>query len=171
MSASSRDEMLGATTLSISFPAPLFRALQQAITAHACDASFVVHRALVPHLAREGFLPEEEKRRFELFWKLVGHVVLQAQKIAKDGTFPESITLDAISAAMKDEWWVAGYRDYIGTDIFRSGVPEKGPLNREIGFRVKQALGAQVKKEASGKTANTKVLGSVIQSYTPLLQG
>lgn len=34
-----------------------------------------------------------------------------------------------------------------------------------------KALGAQVKKDSNGKTANTKVLGSMIQSYTPLLPG
>lgn len=171
MSASPRNDMAGSTTLSISLPAPLHRALQDAMAAQTCEASLIVQRALVVQLAKEGFLPEDEKRRFELFWKLVGHVVKKAQHIAKEGTFPESVTLDAINAAMKDNWWVSGYRDYIGTDIFRTGVPEKGPLNREIGFRVKEALGAQVKKDSNGKTANTKVLGSVIQSYTPLLPG
>ena len=169
MSASLRNDMVGSTTLSISLPAAIHRALQQTMAAQGCEASLIVQRALVPYLSDEGFFPEEAKRRFELFWKLVGHVVRKAQEIAKDGSFPESVTLDAINAAMKDDWWVDGYRDYIGTDIFRTGVAEKGPLNREIGFRVKEALGAQVRKDPSGKTANTKVLGSVIQSYTPLL--
>ncbi len=169
MSASLRNDTTGSTTLSISLPASIYRAVQRAMAARVCEASLIVQRALVPYLQGEGFLPEEEKRRFEFFWKLVWHVVEKAKEIAKNGTFPESVTLDAINAAMKDDWWVTGYRDYVGTDIFRTGVPEKGPLNREIGFRVKEALGAQVKKDPSGKTANTKVLGSVIQSYTPLL--
>ena len=171
MSASIRSDMTNSTTLSVSVPAAIYRAVQQAMASQACEASLIVQHALVLYLGNKGFLPEEEKRRFELFWKLVEHVVKKAREIAKDGIFPETVTLDAINAALKDDWWVTGYRDYIGTDIFRTGVPEKGPLNREIGFRVKEALGAQVRKDPGGKTANTKVLGSVIQSYTPLLPG
>ena len=70
---------------------------------------------------------------------------------------------------MKDEWWVTGYQNYIGADIYRTGVAEKGPINREIGFRVKEALGAQVRKDEKGKAVTAKVLGEIIQSYTPLL--
>ena len=54
-------------------------------------------------------------------------------------------------------------------NIYRTGIAEKGPINREIGFRVKEALGAQVKKDANGEAVTAKVLGEIIQSYTPLV--
>ena len=163
-----RNEVPSSAIVSVSFPGWLHQAVQQAAAVDGGEVSLTVHRALVPYLKERGFLSQAEAGRFDLFWRLVNHVVLKAKEIARDGRFPETITLDAIHLAMKDEWWVEGYRTYIGADIYRTGIPEKGPINREIGFRVKEALGAQVKKDAKGKTMTTKVLGEIIQSYTPL---
>jgi hypothetical protein len=154
--------------VSVSLPGWLNQAVQRAVAADGGEVSLTMHRALVPYLMKQGFLPQAEADRFDLFWRLVNHVVLKAKEIAHDYQFPETITLDAIHMAMKDEWWVTGYRTYIGADIYRTGVAEKGPINREIGFRVKEALGARVKKDANGKVMTTKVLGEIIQSYTPL---
>jgi hypothetical protein len=155
--------------VSVSLPGWLHHAVQKAVAADNSEISPIVHHALVPYLKDRGFLLQAEAERFDLFWRLVNHVALKAKEIAHDGQFPETITLDAIHTAMKDEWWVTGYRTYIGADIYRTGVAEKGPINREIGFRVKKALGARVKKDANGKVMTTKVLGQIIQSYTPLV--
>ena len=164
-----RSEMRSSAIVSVSMPAWLHSAVQQAVAADGSEISLTVHRALVPYLKERGFLSQTAAERFDLFWRLVNHVVLKAKEIACDGQFAETITLDAIHMAMKDEWWLTGYRIYIGADIFRTGIAEKGPINREIGFRVKEALGAQVKKDANGKVMTTKVLGEIIQSYTPLV--
>ena len=155
-------------TVTISLPGWLYEAVQRAIAALGGEVSLIVHRALVDYLKVKGFLPQAEADRFDQFWNLVNHVVLKAKEIARDGEFPETITLDAIHLAMKDEWWVKAYQTYIGADIYRTGIAEKGPINREIGFRVKEALGAKVKKD-NGKVVTAKVLGEIIQSYTPLV--
>lgn len=63
--------------------------------------------------------------------------------------------------------WAAKYRFYVQDDIFKNGNPRKGPINREIGFRIRQAVGADVEKDSNGKPMMKKVLGQVIQSYTP----
>jgi hypothetical protein len=164
-----RNEAPSSAIVSVSMPGWLHQAVQRAVATDGGEVSLTVHRALVPYLKARGFLSQAEAERFELFWRLVNHVVLKAKEIAHDGKFPESITLAAIHMAMKDEWWVTGYQTYIGADIFRTGIAEKGPINREIGFRVKEALGAQVKKDANGKVMTAKVLGEIIQSYTPLV--
>jgi hypothetical protein len=163
-----RNDMPSSAVVSVSLPGWLHHAVQQAVVADDGEVSLTVHRALVPYLEARGFLPRADAERFDLFWRLVNHVVLKAKEIAHDGQFPETVTLDAIHLAMKDDWWVTGYRTYIGADIYRTGIAEKGPINREIGFRVKGALGAQVKKDANGKVMTTRVLGEIIQSYTPL---
>jgi hypothetical protein len=164
-----RNEAPSSAIVSVSLPGWLHHAVQQAVAADGGEISLTIHRALVPYLRGRGFLAQAEAERFELFWRLVNHVVLKAKEIAHDGKFPETITLDAIHMAMKDEWWVTGYQTYIGADIYRTGIAEKGPINREIGFRVKEALGAQVKKDPNGKVVTAKVLGEIIQSYTPLV--
>ena len=169
MNTFSHNEAPSSTIASISLPGWLNHAVQQAVAADGGEVSLIVHRALVPYLRDRGFLAQAEAERFELFWRLVNHVVLKAREIANNGKFPDTITLDAIHLAMKDEWWVTGYQTYIGADIYRTGIAEKGPINREIGFRVKEALGAQVKKDANGKAVTAKVLGEIIQSYTPLV--
>ena len=169
MTASTRTELSSSAIVSVSLPGWLNQAVERAMAAEGGEVSLIVHRALVPYLKGRGYLSQTEAERFDLFWRLVNHVVLKAKEIARNGQFPEAVTLDAIHMAMKDEWWVTGYKAYIGADIYRTGIAEKGPINREIGFRVKEALGARVKKDAAGKVMTTKVLGEIIQSYTPLV--
>ena len=56
----------------------------------------------------------------------------------------------------------------MGDDIYKNGNPLKGGINREIGYRVRAAIGGEVMKDNDGKPVLAKVLGEVIQSYTPM---
>ena len=64
--------------------------------------------------------------------------------------------------------WTEGYRAYVQDDIYQNGNPEKGPINREIGFRICAGIGGVVEKGDDGRSKTTKVLGEIIQSYTPM---
>ena len=64
--------------------------------------------------------------------------------------------------------WAEAYRAYVKDDIYKNGNPEKGPINREIGFRVRAGIGGFVEKGEDKKPKQTKVLGEIIQSYTPM---
>ncbi|TIP03913.1 MAG: hypothetical protein E5X17_01830 [Mesorhizobium sp.] len=133
------------------------------------EATEIIQRATINYLIDVGYMPPEEADRFKLFWWLVDETVLAAQKICRDGGFARSITLDAIHSCMNNPKWVDGYRTYVRDDIFKNGNPEKGPINREIGFRIRAGIGGVVEKTPQGKAATVKVLGEIIQSYTPMV--
>ncbi len=85
----------------------------------------------------------------------------------RQGDFSSSLTADIFEVCAKDEEWAERYRFYVQDDIYKSGNPRKGPINREIGYRIRAAIGAEVEKDAKGATAMKKVTGLIIQSYTP----
>ncbi|WP_353646275.1 hypothetical protein [Mesorhizobium sp. WSM2239] len=159
---------VGPFKYTVPFTAPANARLIAAAQAERKEPTEIIQRATINYLIDAGFVPEDEADRFKLFWWLVDQTVLAAQKICRDGGFASSITLDAIHACMKDPKWVEGYRTYVRNDIFKNGNPEKGPINREIGFRIRAGIGGVVEKTAEGKSATVKVLGEIIQSYTPM---
>jgi hypothetical protein len=69
---------------------------------------------------------------------------------------------------MKDPEWVSGYREFVQDDIYKNGNPHKGVINREIGFRIRAGIGGETVKGPDGKNVTAKVLGEIIQSYTPM---
>ncbi|MDF2117995.1 hypothetical protein PY365_20690 [Roseiarcaceae bacterium H3SJ34-1] len=139
-----------------------------AAAAERKEPTEIIQRATINYLIEKGYIDADEAERFKLFWKLVDQTVLAAQTICREGGFSRSITLDAIHLCMKDENWLDGYRRYVKDDIFKNGNPEKGPINREIGFRIRAGIGGVVEKGDNNKSATVKVLGEIIQSYTPM---
>jgi hypothetical protein len=101
---------------------------------------------------------------------VVDEAVAAAQAICQAGGFDEAITLRAIQACCKNPAWLAKYGAIVGPDnIWKTGVPAKGNINREIGFRIRAGIGGVTVKLADGKTNATKrVTGEIIQSYTPM---
>lgn len=166
---SSTDVAATPVKYTVPFTASAATALSTAAQAERKEPTEVIQRATINYLIDAGYMPQEEGDRFKLFWWLVDQTVLAAQKICRDGGFAPSITLDAIHACMNDPKWIDGYRSYVRDDIFKHGNPEKGPLNREIGFRIRAGIGGVVQKTPGGKAATVKVLGEIIQSYTPMV--
>lgn len=152
----------------VPFTQPVNAGLLAAASAERMEPTEIIQRATTNYLIEKGFIPGPEAERIKLFWRLVDQSVVAAQKLCQDGEFASSITLDAIRVCMKDPAWVDGYRSYIGDDVYKNGNPEKGPINREIGFRIRAGIGGEVQKTAEGKAATVKVLGEIIQSYTPM---
>lgn len=104
----------------------------------------------------------------QLMWRLVERAVEEAKRICREGGFTSAITRDAIDACLADEEWRSGYREFVKDDIYKNGNPLKGLINREIGFRIRAGIGGTIIKGDNGKPAVAKVLGSIIQSYTPM---
>jgi hypothetical protein len=96
-------------------------------------------------------------------------VVEIATKMSRDGEFSTDITLHVFRRAMQDKTFVADYAAYIGgTDPYVHGNPLK-EVNRELGWRIKNALQVEVVRDEDGKPVGPRNLkGGVIQSYTLL---
>src|SRR4051794_40155452 len=93
----------------------------------------IIQRATIKYLIAQDSINETDAARFKLLWEIVDQCVLAAQEICRAGGFKSSITLDAIRACMNHPVWLDRYKAYVEDDIFKSGNPRKGPINREIG--------------------------------------
>ena len=153
---------------SVPFAAAAVQGLQKAEKAERKEPTEIIQRATIKYLIEAGYIEKDDASRFELFWWLVDETVSAAQRICLNGGFSSSITLDSIHECMKDSKWLDGYREYVRDDIYKNGNPEKGPINREIGFRIRAGIDATTEKLPNGKARTKKVLGEIIQSYTPM---
>lgn len=165
---SSTEQVSPAFKYTVPFTAAANTALARAAAVERMEPTEIIQRATINSLIQSGYLDETEANRIRLFWRLVDQTVAAAQQICREGGFSSSITLDAIRRCMKDSTWLDGYKVYVKDDIFKNGNPEKGPINREIGFRIRAGIGGVVEKNADGKAKTVKVLGEIIQSYTPM---
>ena len=125
-------------------------------------------RIILEYLAKSGEQLDPRLEHERLLWELVDEAERTALGIEANHGFSPDITLHTIQACTKNPDWAAKYREFVGDDIFKSGLPEKGRINRELGFRIKAALGAETMKDSTGKVVTVKVLGEIIQSYSRL---
>ena len=142
--------------------------LLRAAEAKCMEPTEIIQRALIANLIKDGHIADDDAERIKLFWRLVDQAVAEAQAICRAGAFKPSITLDAIHTCMRDPEWVEGYKTFVGDDIFKSGNPKKGQINREIGFRIRSGIKGVVALTPEKKPQIVKVLGEIIQSYTPM---
>ena len=152
----------------VPFTAAANGGLMLAAKAERMEPTEIIQRATIRSLIASGYIKEEDADRIKLFWHLVDQTVAAAQDICRKGGFSSSITLDAIHQCMADPAWLDGYKTYVRDDIFKNGNPEKGPINREIGFRIRAGIEGVTERGPDGKAKTVKVLGEIIQSYTPM---
>jgi hypothetical protein len=168
-------------SVQVKYTIPVSSVVNEALLRAAAEARMepteIIQRATINSLIQAGFIKKVDADRIELFWALVDRTVKAAQHICRANRFKSSITLDAIHDCLKDTAhlpgrdfnWTEGYRAYVGDNIYKNGNPEKGPINREIGFRIRAGIGGIVDKGDDQKPKTAKVLGEIIQSYTPML--
>jgi hypothetical protein len=104
----------------------------------------------------------------ELFWSLVDRAVETARTICRNGGFTPDITHVTFLECMRDVRWAADYESYVKDNPYKHGNPRKSPINKEIGFRIREGIGGTVAKSSDGKPIKTAVVGSIIQSFTPM---
>ncbi len=161
------------TSKSIKISLPLAPSIYEALSREASklrrETTEHIQRILAEYAIRQKLLEKDETERLQLFWRLVERAVEEAKRICRAGDFTSAITRQAIDACLVDEEWKKGYKEYVRDDIYKNGNPLKGPINREIGFRIRAGIGGTIVKGPNGKAATEKVLGSIIQSYTPMI--
>ena len=105
-------------------------------------------------------------RMSDLKWRLVSEAVEKARQLCREGKFTAELTDRVLREMMRNKDWAEGYADYVGGNPYMSGNPRKTPINQELGYRIREGVGATVSK-TNGKSDTTSVVGSIIQSYTP----
>jgi hypothetical protein len=146
----------------------VYAALKLSAARQGLEPNEVIQNLIIDHVIEAGTLDEATQKRIETGRRLVASAVEVAKQRCREGLFSSSITLDTFHACASDPEWAADYRAYVGDDIYKNGNPMKGGINREIGFRIRAGIGGEVEKNDDGKPVMAKVLGEVIQSYTPM---
>ncbi len=154
-------------SISVSLRPAVNAALTAAATAENKDLTDYVTDILERHALDGPFMTEQDKSDLELLHSLTERVVETAVRLVAEGQFRDSITADSIAICEQDEKWLADYRKYVRDEPYKNGNSRKGNINPNFGYWVKKSLGAKSKMKDK-KAENRKVLGSVIQSYTPL---
>ena len=151
----------------LTLQAPIYEALKRSAAKRGLDVNTHMQNVLTDHVIDDDTLDAETRAQIELGRSLIDRAVETAKQRCRDGLFARTITLDTFQACTADPKWAADYKTYVGADIFKHGNPLKR-INREIGFRIRAAIGGEVEKDDTGAAVNAKVLGEVIQSYTPM---
>lgn len=133
------------------------------------DPMDFIRDLVVERVIADGTLDEATTKQVQAYRWLVAEAVASAKQVCKAGNFSPSLTADVFAGLSKRKDWADQYEFYIQDNMFKSGNPRKGPINREIGYRIRAAIGAVVEKDEAGATVMKKVTGNVIQSYTPFV--
>jgi hypothetical protein len=155
------------TKHTITLPDGVYGALERSAAKKGVDTNVLMQDIIIDHVIASGTLDQTTQEQIQASKWLVAHAVEYAKEQCRRGKFSPSLTAETFKACADDEEWAAKYRFFVQDDIYKNGNPRKGPINREIGYRIRQAVGADVQKDENGKPVLKKVLGSVIQSYTP----
>lgn len=151
----------------LTLPDGVYRALEASAAKLGLEPNTLIQDLIVEHVIAAGTLDEANREQIQAYKWLVAQAVECAKLRCREGGFSPSLTADTFKACAEDPDWAAKYRFYVQDDIYKNGNPRKGPINREIGYRIRHAVGAEVEKDSKGATVMKKVLGLVIQSYTP----
>jgi hypothetical protein len=156
--------MAGVVKMSVTIPSEVHHGLSVQAAAAGRELpeqiQWILTKAALPDMN-----PEAAARQ-ESAWRIVDGAVRAAQSLCREGKFSRSITLDAIRRCKADADWLSDYKAVVGEDIYRTGNPRKA-INREIGFHIRRGIGGTVEMKGN-KPAQEKVLGEIIQSYTPM---
>jgi hypothetical protein len=154
--------------LSLRLDSPVHAAIEKEAQAKRRELSEHIQRILAEHAISKKLLDAKKAAEYQLMWSLVARAVETARKICREGGFASDITHKAIQACMADGQWAADYQRYVQDNPYKHGNPRKGPINKEIGYRIKQGIGGIINRRRNGKPPKVTVTGSVIQSFTPM---
>ena len=167
MDRPTREQFLKSSKHSVTLPVAVYAALKKAAAEEGLEPYEKIQELVVNYVISKRALDPSIQKKIETGRALIAQAVDIAKKISSEESFSRSITLDTFRACVKDEAWAKAYREYIEDDIYKHGNPLKS-INREIGFRIRAAIGGEVETGPDGKAVVAKVSGEVIQSYTPM---
>lgn len=157
-----------AIKISMTLPVAVHAALKKEAELKGREQFELIQKILAEHVINSKMVDPAFTDEYRLFWSLVERAETAAKRRCREGNFSKDITMEVIDECVADNDWRNDYQRYVRDDIFKHGNPRKGPINRELGWRIKNGIGADVLKDEKGKALTVKVNGKIIQSYTPL---
>jgi hypothetical protein len=160
------DNRSNAVRLSLRLDAVLHDAIWREARSKGREVGEHIQRILAEHAIAERLVDEDTAADYTRMWSLVSRAVEAARSICREGGFGPDITHQAILRCMKDVKWATDYEEYVRDNAYKHGNPRKGPINKEIGFRIREGIGGVVLLTEDGKPTKMPVAGSIVQSFT-----
>lgn len=160
------DPLLKTSKHSLTILTSVYSAVKLSAAKLGIDPNELIQNLIIDHVIDAGTLDTPTQEHIMKGRQLVATAVEVAKQRCRDGLFAPTITLDTFRACCSDPQWLADYEAYVGDNPYKHGNPRKA-INREIGFGIRRAIDGEVVK-SNGKPVSAKVLGEVIQSYTPM---
>ncbi|MER8979450.1 hypothetical protein [Mesorhizobium sp. M0870] len=133
------------------------------------DMSELIQQILEKHVMVNKLIAATDAMRMQLMKSLVERAVETAKRLCRNGEFGPDLTGRTLELCMSDEKWASDYEKYVKDSPYKHGNPLKGRINIELGWAIKNGVGATVAKTVDGKTKKVYVTGAIIQSYTALV--
>jgi len=153
--------------LSLRLDARIHAAIQQEGRALGREIDEHIQRILTEYAIQQKLLDDATEKELKMKWSLVQRAVETARRICREGGFTPDITRNTFHTCMEDKQWAADYEAYVKDNPYKHGNPRKGPINKEIGLRIRAGIGGLV-ATSDGKPVKIAVDGEVIQSYTQM---
>lgn len=157
--------------LSLSLQIDVFIAIEREAETVSMNPTELIREILTDHTLQQHHLPMDKKDWLRTYRRLSAEVANHARAIVDAQGFSEDITAKAVAAAQNDPVWLADYERVIDGDFDGRDNEAKTSLNQNIGYRVRQALGAEVIKSAAGRPKVGSAKGLAIKSYSKLTLG
>jgi hypothetical protein len=155
--------------LSIRLDPRIYAAVQKEALAEGQELGEYIQRFFLDHAIHLNLLDKASSTELQMKQRLVDRAKETARRICREGGFGPDITDKTIRVCMADKQWAADYEFFVRDNPYKNGNPRKGSINKEIGFRIREAIGGIVVKASDGKPAKVQVADSIIQSYTPMV--
>jgi hypothetical protein len=157
-----------AIKLSLRLDARIYAAIQKEAADEGQELGEHIQQIFLDYAIHQNLLDEASSKDLQMRQSLVDRAKETARRICREGGFGPHITGETFKKCMDDKQWAADYEFFVGDNPYKNGNPRKGSINKEIGFRIREAIGGKVVKASDGKPAKVQVADSVIQSYTPM---
>jgi len=151
--------------ISLTLPQTILDAINNEAKEMNREGLYHMQRIIEEHALNNGSMPGSTVQERLMFWRLVDEAIDKAVSIWESQGPSRDVTAQTFAACEKDPDWLNRYETFVGGPAKAKGNPKKGLINREIGYRIRARLSAQVEK-IDGKTVNVKVTDSIIQSFS-----
>ena len=154
-----------AIQLSIRLDSKIYAAIRKEALAQGREVGEHIQSLLVSH-AVEKLLDPAEGAKYALRESLIASAIETTLRLRHDSGMSCDISNQTFESCRADDRWLTDYAIYVEGDPYAPGNPRKNSLNKEIGFRIRKALDAEVDRDGNGKPITVEVAGSIIRRYT-----
>lgn len=155
--------------LSLSFSSDVIGALTKEAASKNMEVTQLAKDIVDAHAQASDFMSDVARTDLGLYRALSRDAALKAIELSTTGDFDPRIIDTTCRTLEADDHWLTRYKTYIQSqDISVKGNARKASLNQNLGYAIRIAVGARVKKGAAGKRVTAKAKATILTDFSVL---